>query len=398
MTAIWSSIFILILFLLRKYTRERSFYSVAPLTVLLTGCIFRCILPLDFPGFTQPISSTSVYAAINTALYTPYIRFETPNKGITPLMTFFVIWIGVSLGMLGRFLWNYGKKIHALTHIYTEITSGPIYEMAQEVSEQLSIKKFQVLQDESILVPHVCGFLHPRVMLPVIAFTTADLRHILMHELQHWKNGDMWMRLLTNFTCYLFWWNPLVYLLHYRLEESLELKCDGSLVANGCLSDEARIEYLDSIQRVILNKLEHKASIREFGNRLFNVESDLVAGSISKLDFQQRLDVIGDYVPDKKKERRLFIFAVAATTIMIVFSYRYILQPGYYVPDEYTLAGGIKLSPENAYLIKESDGCFSLYVDEEFYLKTTPKGAQLFLDMGFEIIDRKNKIEARDYK
>lgn len=380
MTVVWSSVFIIILVLLRKYVKGRAYFGIGPLTVLLVGCIFRCVLPLDFPGFTKPISSTSIYAAINTRLYTPFIEFGGPGKGITPLMVFFAVWIAVFVCMFGHFLWNHCKNVHALIHIYQEVDSGPIYEEALKISKQLHIKKFKIVMDESIPGPRVCGFLYPRIKLPETEYTPERLRYILMHEFGHWKNGDMWLRLLTNMICYLFWWNPIVYLLFYRLDISLEFKCDGSLIAAGCLSEDERAAYLDAIDFAIENRRKQKRLAR-----LFSVEADFF-DTYSKIDFQERLDIIGDYVPDKKKERLITIFSVAFTVVLIVFSYRYILQPYYYEPEtEYSLAGGNELSSENMYLVKNSDGMYSVYIDDQLYMSLTPENAKIFIDSDIEV-------------
>lgn len=377
----------MILFLLRKYLKgdwKRSYYNIGPLTVLLLGSIFRCVLPLDFPGFTLPISSTSVYAAVNTALYTPFILTGPNGEGITPLMVFFVIWFAGTAGLLGRFLWKHFQWIHSLVHLYQEVTEGPVYDMALKCSRQLSVKKFRLVTDESILGPHVGGFLYPRVMLPDRDYTDTQLYYILSHEFGHWKNGDMVLRLLTNLICYLFWWNPFVYLLRYRLEDILELNCDGSLLAVGNFSDDDRIEYLNAILSVVRSNQERK---RQSG--LFVVTSDFFSHNVSREAFQERLNLIGEFVPNKKKNRWALVFSIIAMAFMLVLSYRYILQPYYYVPEqEYVEEGGDQVTTENVYLVEEADGSYSVYVNGEFFKTTPPEGAQIFLDGGVEVRSR----------
>ncbi len=391
MSVLWGSLFCIVLALLRRFKRGYLYYNIAPLSILLFGCIFRCVLPLDFPGFTINLEYSTFYASINTALYTPVIITGENGQGITPLMIFFAIWVTGALVLSARFLWIYFRKMYFL-NIYEDVESGPAYEIAAALCEKQKIKKFRILKDVSIKVPHVCGFLYPRVLLPDVEYTETDLRYILAHELAHWKNGDMWVRFITILICYIFWWNPIIYLLLYRMNETLEFRCDATVVNAHCIenSDEERKNYLNTLKRAS----EDVKKARKKRSQLFSVESELLGHSMSKEDFKRRLDIIGDYERNPKKERRIAIFTAAIMAVVLVFSYRFILQPYYYVDKEtFDDRGGIQMTPENTYLLEENDGTFSVYIDNKFYKNITYDSAQTLISIGFNVESEKRNEE-----
>ncbi len=388
MSVLWGSLFCIVLALLRRFKRGYLYYNIAPLSILLFGCIFRCVLPLDFPGFTQNISSTSIYASINTMLYTPFVVTGENGEGITPLMVFFVVWALGTLILFLCFLVKYIRRIRSLV-IYEEVEDGPIYEMAKQLCNMQGIKKCMIFKDVSIRVPQVCGLLFPRVLLPDKEYTETELRFILGHELAHWKSGDMWVRLITILICYIFWWNPIIYLLLYRMDITLEFRCDATMVAAGCISDDERFNYLDTLERAMK---QEKNARREL--QLFSVKSELAKRSMSKEDLKRRADIIADYVPKPKKERRIAIFTAAIMAVVLIFSYRFILQPYYYVDEEtFDDRGGIQMTPENTYLIEEADGTFSVYMDNKFYKNITYDSAQTLISIGFNVESEKRNEE-----
>jgi len=388
----WSSLFILILFLLRKIKSDSKdgflYYNLAPLSILLLGCIFRCVFPLDFPGFTQNISLTGAFVAADTALYESVIPDGYLGGGLTRLMILSAVWISGTTGLWIKFFRQYYKNICFLG-IYADINSGPVYEMAVELAKKQKIWKVRILQDPSIDRPMVCGILYPRILLPDKEYTEDELRYILSHELAHWKNGDMWVRFVTILICYLFWWNPASYLLLYRLEETLEFRCDATVVASKCISDDERLLYLDAILRAIEDK-------KEYNNKklLFSVHSEMAGRGMSKEDFQRRANIIGDYKPNPKKERRIAIFTTAIMIVALIFSYRFIIQPYYYVPEkEYqTDLGFFQVPSEDIYLVEEDDGTFSVYVDNKFFKKLTSESVRVMIEEGFSI-KNKNGLE-----
>ena len=79
-------------------------------------------------------------------------------------------------------------------------------------------------------VPYVVGFIRPVIFIPAKGISDHQLKLILMHEWQHFKNRDQWKKTAIKILTCLFWWNPFVYLLRFEVEQILELNCDRKVL------------------------------------------------------------------------------------------------------------------------------------------------------------------------
>lgn len=391
MTAAWSSLFILVLALLRRPKGKNGFFyhNLTPLFIFLLGCLVRCVLPLEFPGFTQNITSKP-FTQFDEVLHTPVASSDVLGVSLLLRDVLLIVWAGGALLLWFRFLKKYWKDMYYLgirgEGIYTEVSSGPIRELAETIAGKQKIKRFRVFQDPSIDVPKVCGLLYPRVLLPEGgsgAYSEDELRYVLSHELAHWKSGDVFVRFITVLICYLFWWNPVSYLLLYRLEETLEFRCDAAVIASGCVSDEERLTYLDAI----LHAVEHKRRCKQ-KRRAFALYPEM-ACPMSAADFQRRVDIIGDYVPNRRKERRAAVITAVLVCAALVLSYSFIFEPCYEPPKEDIEEPGYHESlPENTYLVEEPDGSFSVYYNGTYSNTVSSESAEMMAGDGFEILEK----------
>lgn len=56
------------------------------------------------------------------------------------------------------------------------------------------------------------------------------LYFILKHELIHYKQKDLWYKLLLLMAQVIHWFNPLVYIMVEQAEQDLEARCDLKVV------------------------------------------------------------------------------------------------------------------------------------------------------------------------
>ena len=105
--------------------------------------------------------------------------------------------------------------------------------------------------------PMLVGIVRPCILLPralVATLDTAALRDIVAHELAHVRRGDLWVAMLLRAGMAVFWWNPLLHLLHARLALAREMACDARAAAA-----QGRLDYAESL----LASIEHLHTIRE---------------------------------------------------------------------------------------------------------------------------------------
>jgi bla regulator protein BlaR1 len=143
-----------------------------------------------------------------------------------------VVLAGIGLGVLRT--WLIGRKARRLS-------SGALVHLADELSARLGLRRrVSLLQSSDCCMPLTWGVIKPRILLPadVIAWPTARLRAVLLHELAHVKRFDYLTHLLARFACAVHWFNPLVWHAANKVREESELACDDQVLRSGSLPSE----------------------------------------------------------------------------------------------------------------------------------------------------------------
>jgi bla regulator protein BlaR1 len=99
----------------------------------------------------------------------------------------------------------------------------------------------EVLNDEEIPAPLMCGFWHPSIMLPSDArgWNDVELRCALVHELEHVRRGDWAVQLMARAICACYWFHPMVWVAWRRLCLEAERACDDAVLHSGDHTDYA---------------------------------------------------------------------------------------------------------------------------------------------------------------
>jgi beta-lactamase regulating signal transducer with metallopeptidase domain len=89
-------------------------------------------------------------------------------------------------------------------------------------------------------VPSATGLFRRTVLLPdeALQWTSAHRRLVLMHELGHFRRGDLWTHALGQIACAVHWFNPFVWMLHRHLAAEREFACDALVVSRGAAPED----------------------------------------------------------------------------------------------------------------------------------------------------------------
>src|SRR6202023_3733311 len=89
-----------------------------------------------------------------------------------------------------------------------------------------------ILLHDDIVVPMTCGVLRPAIVLPTDAeeWSDADLRHAIVHELEHVRRADWPVHILARFVSAMYWFHPLVWIAWRRLCLDSERACDDAVL------------------------------------------------------------------------------------------------------------------------------------------------------------------------
>lgn len=95
--------------------------------------------------------------------------------------------------------------------------------------------------------PMLVGFIKPRILLPKTDYGEYELNMILKHELEHYRRGDLYKKLLLILANAVHWFNPLVYVMRSCANRDIEYSCDERAVHG--MSGQEKKDYSLTILR-----------------------------------------------------------------------------------------------------------------------------------------------------
>ncbi len=360
-----------------KYILELS--GVAPLLIIIIGAALRCFVPIDIPVFTRVIQHEGWLAKLDAGLRTPIIYGH-----ITPLAIILGVWIIGTLIASFTTIWSYRTHMDKVRS-YLPSENPAILSAAEAAARKLQLPVPTVCPISKGKSPSIQGLRHPVILIPENVYSEEDYRYVFYHELMHWKEHDMWIKLLVCALNCIFWWNPCSYLLRINLNRTLELRCDQSV--SRLLQYPEKLEYIEVLKKTF-NSLPTKRKRFRLGS--FTI-SEFAAcpkkfcRNPKKHITVKRADLIMNTSYRKKYNRVIPVVTLIIMTIVFVFSYSFIIQPYYDVPkdeievDMYT----DEFSSSNSYLVQNDDGTYTIYIDEVDSGVVSSDVGEMMLEDGF---------------
>ncbi len=118
-----------------------------------------------------------------------------------------------------------------------------------------------VWECEEIQSPFVMGCISPRIYLP-FGITGTEREYIISHERSHIRHFDPQLRIVEIAALCLHWWNPLVWLAVYRMNQDREMLCDEAVLRHADMN--IRKEYSNTLLQFAM-KQSKPAVIVSFG-------------------------------------------------------------------------------------------------------------------------------------
>ncbi len=223
----------------------------------------------------------------------------SPLQDIASLLInhIWIIWLAATLGMVIRKVTIYQSFIRYIKAGLAPVADMRILDQLSIVAGQAGVKKpVELCVNPLVSSPMLIGFFHPCIVLPGVDISEKDFRHIVLHELTHYKRGDMFYKWLVQITVCLHWFNPFVYLMGREIAKACEFSCDEAVLA--------KIGY-DNARGYGETLLGAMAAIRGYKENLG------VAGlSENKQLLKERLGAIMDF---KRKSKAIRFLTVLLT-------------------------------------------------------------------------------------
>lgn len=148
----------------------------------------------------------------------------------------------LSTGEILGLIWLGGVLLFGCAFLISHLRSLRTFRFSVPLPENIQVPDgLRVRMLDDLKAPLTYGLFRPTVLLPTELPGQAQVTHILLHEQEHIRHLDLWMKLLLLLTACIHWFNPLVWLMVYLASEDMEMRCDAAVVAR--LGQEHRLDY-----------------------------------------------------------------------------------------------------------------------------------------------------------
>lgn len=149
--------------------------------------------------------------------------------------------------------------------------------------------------------PVLVGLVKPCIIIPDGVYSQDQLRHILLHELVHYRHWDIAIKHLALLAAAVHWFNPLVHLIRNEVDNACELACDEAVLCR--LKPEARRAYGSTLLSVAAAPTGLGTSLQ--ATMALNAYAD---------SFRHRLVAIRDY---SGRQRKATLLSLLVLTIFV---------------------------------------------------------------------------------
>lgn len=309
-------------------------------------------IPLEFP-FTHAYLSTKVMPAIDTLVR----KNSYFMKGLSILDVFLVVWgVGIVIRLCVLFM-GYRAMRKPVSHSSRDESAQMVRVQGRLNAIHSIPRNIRIIRTNVSNSPMVFGFNDVIINVPGREYTDQQLYYFLLHELYHYYNRDLWIKLALEIVVSLYWWFPVISVLFKNLVINIiEFRADDAVAK--LLSDEDRVEYLSCI----LDEVKEK---KKQSPLLLNAKKRRAKDKILTQRFAL---VLG--MEEQEPSKTMSIIGVLVAVILLVASFLFVIQPHYDVPGtnmpdaRFTLDYAYIIQYQDVYIVYSSDGQEIMKLDE----------------------------------
>ncbi len=230
--------------LLKKHITIRWQYNIGLLILILLAVPFIPADLLQFAdmgnGFNQniltgmgSIAESGIQPANQNLLQDFSLSVNRPELGFF-IQTLMFVWLtGIFIILVLLFYCN--KNLRLIIESTKTIKDDELIGLFKQCKSDLGCMSNNVLIGTSVLVksPITIGFFKVHIILPFDtrkSLTIEEIRYIILHELAHCKNKDLYINNIMCLFQILYWFNPIVHLAFKVIRLERELACDLSVL------------------------------------------------------------------------------------------------------------------------------------------------------------------------
>ncbi len=222
-------------------------------------------------------------------------------------LLFMIIWLAGVLGYTIFTLIGY-QKLWKIKRTSRPIENKVFEDIFEQCKAELGIKHHLTFcKSHLIQSPTATGLLNTYIILPskfMGQISERDIKYVILHELNHYKNKDLLFNYVMCFLQILYWFNPLVYMTFKEMRTDREIACDACV-----------LKTLDKG-----NFINYGMTIINFAEKLSQPISLVLAADMvgSKNQITKRIEKIATFTQDSRrlKIKSVSIFAIVGLLIL----------------------------------------------------------------------------------
>ncbi len=187
------------------------------------------VIPSDTGAVTpaeETLNESSAVVTPPAGLHQPLMAGGRALNLVKSPITWFTVWAAGSVLSCAWFVGGYWRFASGVRKTSVD-AGGDAVRIYNEFSGRGRPK---LLISGLVGTPMLIGLFRSVIVLPERAYDDETLRHILRHELCHYRRGDLYYKWFAMLALSLHWFNPLVYVIRRELNRACELACDETVV------------------------------------------------------------------------------------------------------------------------------------------------------------------------
>lgn len=245
--------------------------------------IYSRLSCLGSPSSSDAVSATSVIDETSSSVadwmndFTLSVSSKTPSAAGYLLLG---MWIAGILVMLLLLLQS-ALRLRTLKKSALPLQNPKVRRLYQRCLKKLKIRRnIPVYSTAFFNSPMITGLFNPCIYLPlslISDYEEADMKHMLLHELQHYKRKDAFAGFLMNLARTVYWFNPLVWYALNEMHNDREIACDAAVLdilgENACIAyGNTLINFAEKVARTPFPfAAELGGSMKQIKRRIVNI-------------------------------------------------------------------------------------------------------------------------------
>jgi beta-lactamase regulating signal transducer with metallopeptidase domain/lipopolysaccharide export system protein LptA len=179
---------------------------------------------VTYGSFQEPRSSRREEAPSSFIPVLPPVKLSNPTRALL-----------VSAALSATLLLIMLARWRLLRHQLRISESAPIWlqEIVRDTQRKAGCRRrVRLMLTDASISPALCGLFRPIIVLPaalVQQLRPDQLQAVLLHELFHLRNGDVWVNCFQSLLQIVFWWHPFLWFANARIRRIREEVVDDSV-------------------------------------------------------------------------------------------------------------------------------------------------------------------------